>query len=270
VRSRVEIVADVTDTGRPVLVRMRGEGQLAVRATGPGRVHLVGTAAGPLGGDVVEISVQVRAGARLEVHGVAATIALPARTGDESLTCLVLAVADGGHLVCVPPPLVVCRGARVRARTAVVLAGTGGIDLLEQVLLGRHGEPGGDWSARLVADRDGLPLVRTTQTSQLVATALLPPPERPDGRAVRAVVTRLQAGPEAGGTTSGGTTSGGTTSQAGTAGPATHGGAVRCALPGGARLVTALGPDLTAALADADAVAITGGSAGWMDRSLTR
>ena len=263
-RSRVEIVADVTDGGRPVLVRLRGEGQLAVRATGPGRVHLVGTAAGPLGGDVVEISVQVRAGARLEVHGVAATIALPARTGGESLTHLALDVADGGHLGCVPPPLVVCRGARVRARTAVTLAGAGGIDLLEQVLLGRHGEPGGDWTARLVADRDGLPLVRTTQTSSLVTSALLPPPAGPGGRggpggrAVRAIVTRLQAGPQPG-------------PPGGAEGPATHGGAVRCALPGGARLMTALGPDLTAALADAGAVtAVTGGSAGWPDRSLAR
>jgi urease accessory protein len=233
VRSRVEIVADVADDGRPVLVRLHAEGQLAVRATGPGQVHLVGAAAGPLGGDRVEVSVRLRAGARLALHGVAATLALPGRDGARAHVLTEVEVCDGAHLTYRPMPLVVCRGALVRARTTVVLCGDGQADVTEQVVLGRHGEPGGEWTGRLVADRDGAPLLRTAHGSALLATATVPPDVRP----ARAVLTRL-------------ITSG--------SGPAsTTGGAVCCPLAGGGLLVTAIGTELTGTQADAEAALAT-------------
>ena len=232
-RSRVELVADVGDDGRPVLVRALAEGQFAVRATGPGQVHLVGTAAGPLGGDELDVVVRVRAGATLTVRGVAATLALPGRSEAPGRIVTTLEVATGGTLVHAPSPLVVCRGARLLTDTRLVTEGTAVADLRESVVLGRHGEPGGAWSGRLVADRDGHPLLRTTQTSAMVASG------RPDGDAParRVLVTRLLVGgagehPAA----------------------AVHGAAVCCPLAAGGTLVTALGATLTEAEEDAAAL----------------
>jgi urease accessory protein len=112
--------------------------------------------------------------------------------------------------------------------TAVELAGSAEVDVLEQVVLGRHGEAGGSWSGRLVADRDGRPVLRTTQGSEAVATAPVP-----GGGPARAIVTRLLAG-----------------AVPGTAW--TRGGAVCCPLAAaGVVLVTSLGSDLTRAAADA-------------------
>jgi urease accessory protein len=235
VRSRVEIVADVTGTGRTVLPGLRSDGALAARVTGPGVVHLVGTAAGPLGGDDVEIRVIVRAGAHLTLRGAAATLALPGRTGAPAEWRVELLVEDGATLVQALPPLVVCRGALLRTQTRLCLAGTAAADLTELVVLGRHAEEGGTWTGRLVADRDDLPVLRTTQTSGVLRLGGDPP---------RALLTRLLTRPERSGPGS---------SPAWTE-ALTVGGAVRCPLATGDVLVTAIGPDAGAVTTDAGAV----------------
>jgi len=226
VRSRVELGADVGDDGRPVLVRALADGQFAVRATGPGQVHLVGTAAGPLGGDELDVVVRVRPGATLAVRGVAASLALPGRSDAPGRVVTTLEVGEGARLDYTPSPLIMCRGARLTTVTTLVAAGTAVVDLTEAVVLGRHGEAGGDWSGRLVADRAGFPVLRTTQASALVASA------RPDGAAParRAVLTRLLLGGGLDHSTA-----------------SVHGAAVRCPLAAGATLVTALGAGLTEA-----------------------
>lgn len=233
-RSRVEVVADVTDDGRPVLARLHADGALAARATGPGTVHLVGTAAGPLGGDVVEITVVVRDGARLTLAGVAATLALPGGTGATAVWDVGVEVGRGGHLECAPQPLVVCAGARLRTTTRVRVADGGGLDLLEQVVLGRHGEPGGQWHGRLVADLGTTAALRQTQASDVVAAGPCPPGAGP----ARTVLSRLLTGPAADGVPA----------------PGVHGGAVACPVPGGGVLLTATGQDLTGALDDLEAL----------------
>lgn len=225
-RSRVEIVADVADDGRPVLVRAQADGAFAVRATAPGEVHLVGTAAGPLNGDVVGMTVLVRAGARLTVRGVAATLALPARDDVAAQLGFELIVEDGGTLVQELPPLVVCRGARLRTTTRLTLTGSARADLTEIVVLGRHGEVGGDWSGRLTVDRDARPVLRTTQRSDVLRLA---------DDVTRAVLTRFVT----------------VEPVAERAVPATVGGAVRCPLKGGDVLVTAIGGDAPTVTAEA-------------------
>jgi len=228
VRSRVELVADVRDDGTPVLARMRAHGQLAVRQTGPGQVHLVGAAAGPLGGDLVEVHVLVRAGARLAVRGVAATLALPDAAGGTAESVLDLRVEDAARLDHALPPLVVCRGARLTTRTRLTVTGSGSVDLVEQVVLGRHGEDGGDWSGQLIADRDGVPLLRSSQRSASLRSAPLP---------ARALVNRLLIGPDP------------------RPAPGWHRNAVCCELAGGGTLLTSVGADLTRALQDAGELA---------------
>jgi len=232
-RSRVELVADVADDGTTLLARLHADGALAVRRTGPATVHLVGTAAGPLDGDVVEVDVSVRAGALLTVEGVAATIALPGPGHVPATWTLTADVGAGARLVCAPQPLVVCAGARLRTRTAATLAGDASLDLVEQVVLGRFGEPGGDWTGVLVADVDGAPVLRQSQSGTLIVAG----PRRAGDAAPRAVVSRLLLGASGGETMLG-----------------VCGAAVACPLAAGGTLLTAVGPDLGTALRDLNAV----------------
>ena len=68
-RTCVEVVGRV---GRRPRVQARGA--LTARVTTDGVVHLVGAAAGPLGGDEVRVRVVVEPGAALRVCSVAASI----------------------------------------------------------------------------------------------------------------------------------------------------------------------------------------------------
>ena len=59
---------------------LRSQAPLILRQT-PEAVYLVGGAAGPLGGDVLELRIDVRAGATLRLRTAAAAVALPGRDG---------------------------------------------------------------------------------------------------------------------------------------------------------------------------------------------
>ncbi len=228
--SDVEVVAVLGRDGATVLRTIRAHGSLAVRRTGPARVHLVGAAAGPLGGDLVRIRLRVGAGAALAVRSAAATIALPGRDGGVGRLVLETEIEDRGLLECALEPLVVCREAVVHSRTRVGLAGSGRLQLVGQVVLGRHGEQGGRWTGRITVDRDGHPVLRQSTDSTVVAA---------EGSTVRAVVTSLDTAPVIGAT---GCAPGWIA--------ATAGDAVACPLHGGGMLVCATGPDLSRALAD--------------------
>jgi urease accessory protein len=175
----VEVVAEVAGQGaaaRTVLRTVRTQGPaLAARRTGPlapagtedgrapgARVHLVGTAAGPMGGDVVEVRLVVGPGASLEVAGVAATVVLPAVAGTGAQLLLEADVAPGGRLLCVLPPVVVTGRAAAGAAARLRLVGDGQVRVVEHVRLGRYDEPGGRWCGRTDLTRDGVPLLRQT------------------------------------------------------------------------------------------------------------
>lgn len=229
-RSHTLIEARLREDGATALVRMLDGDQVGVRLTTPGRahhpdgsglpddsrpsgtaatVHLIGTAAGPLGGDDLRITVRVGAGARLVVRGCAATLALPGNAGSAGAPGhyrVDLEVEDGAELDFAPEPTVVCAGADLRSATTVTLHGSGRVRLDERVVLGRHGEPGGDWTGRLSATRDGVPLLRTSLDATLLREAAPgtravlslfdsdPPPPARAGTAGRAVATPLARG----------------------------------------------------------------------------
>jgi urease accessory protein len=123
-------------------------------------VHLVGSAAGPLGGDRYHLSVLVAPGASLVLRSAAATIALPGPDGAASQLDVELAVAAGASLWWLPEPVVAAAGCDHHVRTKVRLAASARLVLRDELVLGRHGEPGGSVWQRLVVDRDGAPLVR--------------------------------------------------------------------------------------------------------------
>jgi urease accessory protein len=245
VRSTVELVAELAagrdGDVRTVVRRARAGGHFAARETAPGVVHLVGTAAGPLGGDEVEVRIRVGAGARLAVRSVAATLVYPARDVATSTVRVVAEVADGGHLDFAPEPTIVCAGAELTATTHVALTGSATLRLLEEVVLGRANEARGRWRGRTVVTRDGVPLLSHTLRSDVLSD----PRGAGPGEPARAVVTRLEVD-----------------AARPAVAPQTRGTAVTLPLATpGAVLTTAFGPGLAAARADVAATATAVGYA---------
>jgi len=154
-RTELRIVAEA---GRSAHIDARGG--LTARHTGADRVHLIGAAATPLGGDHIGVTVVVGAGARLTLRGVAATLALPGRGTVESYAHWHFEVADGGELDVDTPAMIVAGGARHLNTTSVRLAPGARLRLREQVQIGRTGERHGSWRGDLIADLADLPLVR--------------------------------------------------------------------------------------------------------------
>ncbi len=133
-------------------------GGLAARATEPNTVHLVSTAATPLGGDTIAFRVIVERGATLRVRSAAATVTLPGRATAESTAHWHLEVA--GDLDVDPQPTVVAGGSRHITATRLSVAESGRARLRERVQIGRTDERQGFWSGSLHADVNGHPLLR--------------------------------------------------------------------------------------------------------------
>ncbi|WP_433755064.1 urease accessory protein UreD [Nocardia sp. CA-135398] len=152
-RTEVRIVAAVG-----TLPEIHASGGLAARRTGPDTVHLIGTAATPLGGDELDIEIVVGAGARLVLRSVAATIALPSTRTPLSLAHWHFDVA--GELDFDPEPMIVAGGAHHHAITEVRLTPDARLRLRERIQIGRTGEHSGGWRGELTADIGDLPLLR--------------------------------------------------------------------------------------------------------------
>ncbi|WP_433567799.1 urease accessory protein UreD [Nocardia sp. CA-151230] len=135
-------------------------GGLAARHTGVDTVHIIGTAATPLGGDVLDIVVSVGEGARLRVRSVAATIALPGRETRKSVAHWRFDVAAGGELDVDPEPTVVAGGAEHDTFTTIRLEVGARLRIRERIQIGRTGEDHGYWSGELTADIGATPLLR--------------------------------------------------------------------------------------------------------------
>ncbi|MFY1632568.1 urease accessory protein UreD [Solwaraspora sp. WMMB335] len=152
-RARARVVAEVGADGRTRLACLRGEPPLVPRRTGPRpvgdrdgevQVHLVGAAAGPLGGDDLRLDVEVGPGARLCLRTVAASLALPGADGARSTLEMVVRVAAGGELRWLPEPLIAAAGCHHLSRSVVELADGAALVWREELVCGRAGEPCGD------------------------------------------------------------------------------------------------------------------------------
>jgi urease accessory protein len=143
-------VAAVADGGRTRLVTLRSQTPLLVRRTGPrdargeAEVHLVGGAAGPLGGDRLRVEIEVGPRARLCMRTVAASLALPGASGQQSLLEVHATVAAGGTLRWLPEPLIAASGCDHVSRSTVELEEGARLEWREELVCGRHGEEPGD------------------------------------------------------------------------------------------------------------------------------
>lgn len=121
---------------------------------------IVGSAAGLLEGDSVDIKVVLEPGSSLVVRTVAATLAHACWTDGETMLNAEVVAGEGSRLAWLPEPLVAFAGCRHRSTARVDLAEGAAAVWAETVALGRHGEASGDVEVRLDVDLAGRPLMR--------------------------------------------------------------------------------------------------------------
>jgi urease accessory protein len=163
-RATARVVAARGPDGVTRLPVLRSQSPLLLRRTGPvgedAEVHLVGGAAGPLGGDRLRLEVEVGPGAGLCLRTAAASVALPGHDGDWSRVEVAATVAPGGRLAWLPEPLVAAHGCRHQADSRVTLADGGRLTWRDELVCGRHGEACGDAVVTLAVAYGGRPLYR--------------------------------------------------------------------------------------------------------------
>jgi urease accessory protein len=106
------------------------------------RVGLLATTALLLGGDEVEVVVEVGPGAALDLFDVAGTVAYHGR-GRPATWRTTITVADDACLTYAGQPFVVSDGADVTRTLDLALGGSARLQLRETLVLGRDGQTGG-------------------------------------------------------------------------------------------------------------------------------
>lgn len=130
---------------------------LSLRST-PEGLFLVGSGAGPIGGDELSLDATVGPGASITLRSAAASMVLPGPAGAPSTMTVRATVA--GSLSWRPEPTVLVAGCDHRATASISLAPGGRLRWREEVVLGRHDEPSGSLLQRVHIDVDGDPLLR--------------------------------------------------------------------------------------------------------------
>ncbi|MEV6982946.1 urease accessory protein UreD [Sphaerisporangium sp. NPDC051017] len=163
--ARAAVVTELSG-GRTVLRTLRSDPPLTLRQTGPAigpatgsaTVHLVSTAAGPLGGDRLELHIDVAPGTSLELASVASTLVLPGP--GESVAIVEARVGVGASLRYAPEPVVLAAGSAHRMIVRLAMDEGASVYWREEIVFGRYGERPGTCHARFDATVRGVPLLR--------------------------------------------------------------------------------------------------------------
>lgn len=145
---------------RPQAVRSRD---------GECRIGLLATTALLLGGDAVELCVDVAPGASLALFDVAGTVAFDGR-GRSACWDVRIRLAEGAHLSFRGEPLIVADGADVARSLTVELAADATALIRESLVLGRTGQLGGRLRNRTAVSIDGRPVL--IEDTELDSSAL--------------------------------------------------------------------------------------------------
>jgi urease accessory protein len=168
-RARARLEVQLDERGRTVPTTQFGEAPLLMRVTDRGRcgltVHFVGGAAGPLKGDCLTTDVTVGDGATLRVRSVAASLVQPGSSASASVASVTVAVGSHATLDWHPQPLVSVAGSDHVQRTTVAIADdAASVSWIEEIVLGRHGEPSGRLTLQQRFTLGGRPLMQHTVT----------------------------------------------------------------------------------------------------------
>ncbi|NLA35734.1 MAG: urease accessory protein UreD [Actinobacteria bacterium] len=160
VRARATIVASADGPGnRTRFDTLRSEPPITLRPT-PDALYIVGSGAGPLGGDELRFDITVGAHACVDLASIAAQIVLPGPTGERSHQITNVVVGPGATLRYRPEPVIAVEGCDHVATTVIALASDATLVWEESIVLGRHGEGPGSILQRLRIDRGGSALHR--------------------------------------------------------------------------------------------------------------
>lgn len=157
--------------GRTRLSSLRSEAPLILRPTnGKGRepwvrgdrhaarVSLTAGSAGPIGGDELELTVQVGAGSTLVLSEISHTLLLPSHDRAVSTTTTQVTVGPGATLVWLPEPIIAAHHCDHLGITHIDLAAGARLLVREELLLGRHNEPSGQLRQSMRVTREGQPV----------------------------------------------------------------------------------------------------------------
>lgn len=137
---------------------VRSEPPLTLRRSGA-RLLVVGSAAGPVGGDELDLHIRVAPHAHVGIGSAAATIVWPGPDGARSTMSLTIDVGAGAHVDWNPWPTVSVAGSDHVMSTSIRLAQGATCRVVEQLALGRGDEPSGRLDATVRIARDGTTIV---------------------------------------------------------------------------------------------------------------
>jgi urease accessory protein len=165
VKAHARLTVERDAAGRSVVRTLRSAAPLTLLPVrGAPVVHLVNSAASPLGGDELTLTVCVGPGACLTLTGIAATVALPGPHGERSRTTVHMELAEGAAVDYLPEPTVITRRARHESLLTVTMADGAHLHTCETVVLGRAGETAGELTTALHVTRLGYPVLRQSLT----------------------------------------------------------------------------------------------------------
>jgi urease accessory protein len=178
-----------------VVVNQRCAAPFSVRQCG-GQILLASSAAAPVGGDELRLTIDVGPGAKADVGSVAASIAWPGIDGAVSSMTTTCTVGDGAHLdLWVEPTISVARS-RHRNVTVVRLDGDATCRVVEEAVLGRSNQVSGHLDVSLGVEHNGRPLVHHDESfGPDVAGALSSVSVGAARHVVSAVLVGIDAGP---------------------------------------------------------------------------
>jgi urease accessory protein len=161
VKAHAQLTVERDAAGRSVVRTLRSAAPLTlIPVRGEPLVHLVNSAASPLGGDDLTLTVHVGTEARLTLTGIAASVALPGPHGEKSRTTVHLTLEAGATVDYLPEPTVITRRARHESVLTATLAAGADLRTRETLVLGRANEQPGELSTTLHITRAGRPIIR--------------------------------------------------------------------------------------------------------------
>lgn len=167
-KAHAHLTVERDAAGRSVVRTLRSASPLTlIPVRGEPVVHLVNSAASPLGGDDLTLTVHVGPRACLTLTGIAATVALPGLHGEKSRSTVHIELDEGATMAYLPEPTVITRRARHKSILTVTLASGARLRARETLVLGRANELPGELTTRLDVTREGRPVLR----QQLTVTA---------------------------------------------------------------------------------------------------
>jgi urease accessory protein len=165
VKAEAQLTVERDAAGRSVVRTLRSAAPLTlIPVRGQPVVHLVNSAASPLGGDDLTLTVRVGPHACLTLAGIAASVALPGPHGEKSRSTVHIELSEGATLDYLPEPTVITRRARHESLLTAALAEGAHLRTRETLVLGRANEPPGELTTALHVTRCGRPVLRQQLT----------------------------------------------------------------------------------------------------------